>query len=367
LIHEFTYQAMVYDLLEVQNHRYKYQAETLEGKSETKEVILGENDPLWITLRHKFIVDATQFITETFNDLLAGNNATKLLKGEKMNNISEQLKAVQAMPQFQEKYSKYSLHITIGTSLTSHHVDDGLDRVAQFEIAMATGEDDEGNPIKNGDKALEDLLVANDLSDENKLRALAIYLVAQGSTLKDKDRRRILSIIQFPKSLRSVLPNLNFLGVNFSEGPKKEKRDKKKDKKKKVDEQQANYDLARFSPNVKQIVNELIEGTLSKEAFPFKKEKESNDEGKKAQRKTTVLPSAKTRWWDKSKEKKKTAGGRVIVFVAGGITFSETRSAYELTEKHSRPVIVGSDWITVPKEFIQNLAELKKDANMDNF
>jgi syntaxin-binding protein 1 len=53
LLHEFTYQAMVCDLLDVKEGRYTYQYTDRGGKPVQKEVLLDESDPLWPSLRHK--------------------------------------------------------------------------------------------------------------------------------------------------------------------------------------------------------------------------------------------------------------------------------------------------------------------------
>ena len=64
VIHEFTYEAMAYDLLrdiDARNGTFKYTAETGTGK-ETKEHILGDKDELWTSLRHKFFPAGTKEI-----------------------------------------------------------------------------------------------------------------------------------------------------------------------------------------------------------------------------------------------------------------------------------------------------------------
>ena len=48
VIHEWTYEAMVYDLLGLRGSTFKYESETAGGKMETKEHILDERDELWV-------------------------------------------------------------------------------------------------------------------------------------------------------------------------------------------------------------------------------------------------------------------------------------------------------------------------------
>jgi hypothetical protein len=60
LMHEYTYQAMVYDTLTINQDVYQHEATLADGKKETKPVLLNENDHVWAENRNLFISDAVE-------------------------------------------------------------------------------------------------------------------------------------------------------------------------------------------------------------------------------------------------------------------------------------------------------------------
>lgn len=50
VIHEWTYEAMIFDLLGLTSNTFEYEVQTVGGKVEKKEHILDERDELWVSI-----------------------------------------------------------------------------------------------------------------------------------------------------------------------------------------------------------------------------------------------------------------------------------------------------------------------------
>lgn len=146
VLHEYSYQAMIQDLLPVADgERYSYRYTSNRGEELKKEVLLNETDPLWPTLRHLHIADCIEYLTSNFNQFLQANqSATKLNKGKEGVGLKEMSDALRGMPQYQEEMQRYSLHISLTRELMARFKQYQLEAVSTLEQNMAVGEDSDG-------------------------------------------------------------------------------------------------------------------------------------------------------------------------------------------------------------------------------
>ncbi len=348
-LHEFTYQAMIYDLLDVDDkHRISHTYTDNAGKEQTRKVVLSdESDQLWCRLRHMHIADTSKWVVKNFNEFIAANKKAGNLEMGKATTLKEMGDAMRAMPQYQDMKSKYAIHIELANQCMTAFKQKNLREIGMLEQDMVVGE-----KRKNLKKDLGEFFNSDEVSKSDKLRLFLLYIISQveQGKLSFKDKEEMAVEAGFPNDPQGdakILRCLSALGIKLDkaslkesakEAKEKEKEEKKA--KKKDDDDEASYELSRYIPKLKRTVESLLKNELQTAQFPYV-DPPSHD----VTVESSGSSSSSKAKWGKGKEKEagaKFSKGRVIVFVLGGATFSEIRSVYELTDAYQREVILGS-------------------------
>ena len=119
-------------------------------------------------------------------------------------------------------------------------------------------------------------------------------------------------------------------------------------------------DFSRYSTALKQLLEDHIKGTLDQQLFPYTKpELMPTHTGSSGESTQASLRSAKPTWARANRQSVVEPRQRVIVFVAGGATFSEARACYEVSKNSLRDVFLGSSHMLTPNMFLTQLSHLK--------
>ncbi|KAF7151996.1 hypothetical protein RHSIM_Rhsim01G0148400 [Rhododendron simsii] len=418
VIHEWTYDAMCHDLLDMDGNKYVHEIPSKTGgQPEKKEVLLEDHDPVWLELRHAHIADASERLHEKMTSFVSKNKAAQLQQRDGSEISTRDLqKMVQALPQYNEQMEKLSLHVEIAGKINKIIREMGLRELGQLEQDIVFGD--------AGTKEIINFFrTKQDANVENKLRLLMIYASVYPEKFEGDKALKLMQLAKLSSEDMKAVQNMRTLegenarktstgGFSLKFDAHKRKHAARKDR----TGEEETWQLFRFYPvlehklnawngcltNVYGIAQELIE-KLSKAELPKDEYQCMNEpspmanEGKRGSQSVSAManqPSAaphsmrsrRTATWAKPRHSDdgyssdsvlknaasdfKKMGQRIFIFIIGGATRSELRVCHKLTTKLRREVVLGSSsiddppqYVTIPQKYIMELSLALQEAD----
>nr|DAD18698.1 TPA_asm: hypothetical protein HUJ06_020161 [Nelumbo nucifera] len=396
VIHEWTYDAMCHDLLEMEGNKYVHEVPSKTGGApEKKEVLLEDHDPIWLELRHAHIADASERLHDKMTNFISKNKAAQIQHGSRDGSelsTRDLQKMVQALPQYTEQMDKLSLHVEIAGKINRLIRELGLRDLGQLEQDLVFGD--------AGAKEVINFLRTNqDATPENKLRLLMIYSIVYPEKFEADKGVKLMQLAKLSPDDMKAVNNMRLLerqsdakkasmgGFSLKFDAQKKKNAARKDR---TGEEEA-WQLSRFYPMIEEIIEKLSKGDLSKDDYSCMNDPSPTVHGgtRGASVRTTQIPAAhsirsrRTATWARPRHSDdgcssdsvlknalndfKNMGQRIFVFIIGGATRSELRVCHKLTTKLKREVILGSSSIDDPPQFISKLKMLTtKELSVDD-
>ncbi|XP_073147587.1 SNARE-interacting protein KEULE-like isoform X1 [Henckelia pumila] len=382
IIHEWTYDAMCHDLLNMEGNKYVHQVPSKTGGlPEKKEVLLEDHDPIWLQLRHSHIADASERLHEKMTNFVSKNKAAQI-HGSRDGELSTRdlQKMVQALPQYSEQIEKLSLHVDIAGKINKIIRESGLKEVGQLEQDLVFG-----------DAVTKDLInflrVKEDVSRENKLRLLMIYAAVYPEKFEDGKIAKLMELARLPADDMNAVYNMKFLETSSNTKKssivpfslKFDVNKKKHAARKDRPGEESAWQLSRFYPVIEDLIEKLSKGELPKNDYPCMNDPSPTFHGpaQGASVRTGQLPpphsmrSRRTPTWARPRNSDDgyssdsilrhassdftKMGQRIFVFIVGGATRSELRVCHKLSTKLKREIVLGSSSLDDPPQFITKL------------
>lgn len=228
--------------------------------------------------------------------------------------------------------------------------------------SLATGLDEDYKKPKDVAEQLVRLLDDERVGPSDRLRLIILYLLYRDGLLAG-DIKKVLAHSQLPPRDGEVMYNFDLLGAKV-EKPLKETTPPtlplfvRNPPAQPIPEDAV---LSRYDTNVKIMLQEHIRGTLDSSTFPSTRPHldgdgvMSNDSVSQAS-----LRSAKPTW-ARTRPSAAEPRQRIIVFMAGGATYSEARACYEISQEHAKDVYLVTSHMLTPGLFLRQVGDLSVD------
>ncbi|XP_033614086.1 syntaxin-binding protein 3 isoform X3 [Fukomys damarensis] len=315
ILHELTFQAMAYDLLPIENDTYKYKT---DGKE--KEAILEEDDDLWVRIRHRHIAVVLEEIPKLMKEISSTKKAT-----EGKISLSALTQLMKKMPHFRKQITK----------------------------DLALGTDAEGQKVKDAMRVLLPVLLNKNHDNCDKIRAILLYIFSINGTTEENLDRLIQNVKIENES--DMIRNWSYLGVPIvpqSQQGKPLRKDRSAEE---------TFQLSRWTPFIKDIMEDAIDNRLDSKEWPYCSQCPAVWNGSGA---VSARQKPRTNYLELDRKN----GSKLIIFVIGGITYSEMRCAYEVSQMHkSCDVIIGSTHILTPRKLLDDIKMLNKPKDKVSF
>ncbi|PWY97033.1 Sec1-like protein [Testicularia cyperi] len=394
-LHEFSYQAMCNDLLAIEDGtRYHYTFYTSDGEKQDKDAVLSDEDTVWTGVRHLHIAEAIDKLTRDFKQF-AGEQGAFADPNSSLNDMRDMLAS---LPHMQEMKEKLSLHLTMAQDCMNRFEKSKLPAQAMVEQNCATRLTPDGSKPKTLVEEMVPLLDDRNVSNMDKVRIIALYIMYCDG-VPDEDRKRLFQHARLGRYEMDAVDNLVHLGTQVVKDPSSSSWDvffKKGKRKQQPGENE--YELSRYQPLVKLMIEDHFAGKLEQATYPYVRDappepaagglalpvqtsalarvglggNSSSTPPPSARTQPSSLRSAKPTWHQKGRGGGSTAGlertdnrQRVLVFVAGGMTYSEMRSAYQISEKLGKDCYIGSSHTFTPESFVETLKHFGKASSRD--
>ncbi|MBZ3889013.1 Syntaxin-binding protein 2 [Sciurus carolinensis] len=340
LLHELTFQAMAYDVLDIEKDTYRYETTELSEARE-KAVLLDEDDDLWVELWHMHIADVSKKVTE----LLKMFCESKSLTTDKANikDLYHILKKDAAVPDGAEQVFSH-LHLADDYM---KHFKGYVEKLCGVEQDLAMGSDAEGEKIKNAMKLIPVLLDAA-VPPYDKIWVLLHYILLWNAVSEEN----LAKLIQYAnvQAYSSFIWNLEQLGGTVTNPGDSgtsiwlEQRERS----------EPTYQLSCYTPIIKDMMEDVVEVGLDQKLWPFVSDPAPTSSSQAA------VSTRFGHWHKKKVDIEAQPGSRLIMYIMGCVAMSKMRAAYEVTRatEGKWEVLIGSSHILTLTRFLDDLKTL---------
>lgn len=196
----------------------------------------------------------------------------------------------------------------------------------------------------------------------DRLRLIIEYILYRDGVFAS-DLEKLLAHARLPAQDGEIVQNMDILGASTS----RQLKDTKPPSQPLFARRQPPHpgieelSISRFEPAIQSMLEEQLHGTLDQNTFPFTKPFLDGNEGAGlASISQSSLRSAKPTW-ARTRPSAMEPRQRIIVFVAGGATFSESRACYKASRTYNKDIYLATSHMLNPGLFLRQVGDLSVD------
>jgi syntaxin-binding protein 1 len=347
-LHEFTYQSILYEFYLSgydfdKEGKYIYERTVVrDGKNIVEKFSLDENDPIWIKLRHKHILECLSEYNYLVENLDAKYpNIAKYQKDKKSLSLGDVGSAIKELAIYDSEKRLISAHGEILKKLLEiYDYDENntiikLKHIEDLEKKFISKENREKNKEKSKIifQETENILKSNEISYSTKTRLIISFAITQGKGKVDD----LIKISNLDLDIEAILKNISLI-----------KKIKQENKLKDIIVNLVNKNLDQnLFPSIN---NEMQQSSLFSKQSRFGTKKyrleygnsNSNNDNSDFNLNFIELKTDK----------------KIIIFIIGGITNYEKRIVDELTKELGIEIILGGSSLCNIDDLILHLSSL---------
>ncbi|XP_076976164.1 syntaxin-binding protein 3 isoform X3 [Tamandua tetradactyla] len=327
-----------------ENPGVRYKRYRTDGKE--KEAVLEEDDDLWVRIRHQHIAVVLEEIPKLMKEISSTKKAT-----EGKLSVSALSQFMKKMPHFRKRITKQVIHLNLAEDCMKKFKPN-IEKLCKTEQDLALGTDAEGQKVKDSMRVLLPVLLNKNHDNYDKIRAILLYIFGISGTTEENLDKLIQNVKIENES--DMIRNWHYLGIPVvpqSQQGKPSRKDRSTE---------GTFQLSRWTPIIKDIMEDAIDNRLDSKEWPYCSQCPAVWNGSGA---VSARQKPRANYLEERKN-----GSKLIIFVIGGITYSEMRCAYEVSQTHkSCEVIIGSTHILTPKKLLDDIKMLNKPKDKLSF
>ena len=200
------------------------------------------------------------------------------------------------------------------------------------------------------------------LSSQMAVRLIMIFIISQQG-IKEEDRKNLFNAAGLSGEEMNSILNLEKIGVTLSQAKAPSRsfsslfRSSKLQSTTGKNNKNSEYAMSRYVCNLKGVLEEMTSDKLSIEEYPSILPLPSGSTNVSGSARSVRRDKQNNKWGNSAATPKFT-GGRNIVFMVGGVCWSEIRSCEEVMKDSGKEIICGSTHFLKPEDFLDSIKSL---------